>query len=32
MDHFRSWDEDDYIAPGTPITLDIKRVCCFYYS
>ena len=32
MDHFRSWDEDDYIAPGTPITLDIKRVCYFYYS
>ena len=23
---FRSWDEDDYIAPGTPITPDIKRV------
>ena len=31
MDHFRSWDEDDYIAPGTPITLDIKRVCYFLY-
>ena len=24
---FKSIDEDDYIAPGTPITPDIERVC-----
>ena len=31
-ERFKSIDEDDYIAPGTPITPDIQRVCIFVDS
>ena len=32
ISHKQNLEEDDYIAPGTPITPDIQRVCVFVDS